>query len=635
MRLRLGYDFVTDIPGTKEFQSALQTYLAALALRVGQPSLAEYATVSGIPVTFRIEFPFCMSTEGGSFEFVHVLTVTGIDTVFEAKFSVHLTDTIAVNIVSLESVITEPLVVNAVRKFIDTKQAVFYPEGGHPVQLQIVTVESSDYDYKSKKFVYHKATDEEIVEFLKRKVYWLGFKRGNQLTQVCIADLYDSVYLGVSAERLQQAAAILAAEGFVQIDSSGLYANAGTKLLQAARTLNSERAAFFKAKVLQEASVQAQSATGTSEGSALLDVFVSHATEDKAYVEPLVEALGAAGIRVWFDKSALEWGDDLRSSIDRGLANCRYGIVVFSKAFLQKKKWTEYELNSLFALEQPGRKVILPIWHDIRRDDLLQYGAGFADRLAKMLPKDSYEDIVESLLGLLGRSMKSQKRNLADETASLERIEPAKTWDVTEITLEAHYVNHAPDRQSFQCKAVAELPGKYVDDTSADGAIMRSEIESPALMVTGIDLRGVKALAWSATRLVLKDSKTKESRAFAGWVCDTREPKTLKFAIRSYEDTGIDPSQQAPVVAEPARAKPNAIAYAWYETPGNDSAKAKSFVRPSLQQDGWFTFENSFGEEAHGTKEEIAMRFAAFDKLLRMKHYLRMQHVSSDPAFAL
>jgi hypothetical protein len=31
----------------------------------------------------------------------------------------------------------------------------------------------------------------------------------------------------------------------------------------------------------------------------LFDVFVSHATEDKAYVEPLVEALKAAGIRVW------------------------------------------------------------------------------------------------------------------------------------------------------------------------------------------------------------------------------------------------------------------------------------------------------------------------------------------------
>jgi hypothetical protein len=88
------------------------------------------------------------------------------------------------------------------------------------------------------------------------------------------------------------------------------------------------------------------------------DVFISHSTADKPYVEPLVKALEAAGISVWFDKTAMEWGDSLRSEIDRGLASCRYGIVVFSKAFLNKKKWTEHELNALFAKEEPGKKVI-------------------------------------------------------------------------------------------------------------------------------------------------------------------------------------------------------------------------------------------------------------------------------------
>ena len=133
-------------------------------------------------------------------------------------------------------------------------------------------------------------------------------------------------------------------------------------------------------------------------------MFISHATEDKKYVVPLVKALEAAGIRVWFDQNTLEWGDDLRSSIDRGLANCRYGIVVFSKAFLGKKKWTEYELNSLFALEKVDRKVILPIWHDITHDDLIQYSPAFADRLAKILTTDTYEEIVDSLLAKLGRA---------------------------------------------------------------------------------------------------------------------------------------------------------------------------------------------------------------------------------------
>lgn len=47
------------------------------------------------------------------------------------------------------------------------------------------------------------------------------------------------------------------------------------------------------------------------------DVFVSHASEDKAYVDPLVTALEAAGISVWYDRLVLKWGDDLRPVIGR------------------------------------------------------------------------------------------------------------------------------------------------------------------------------------------------------------------------------------------------------------------------------------------------------------------------------
>ena len=131
-------------------------------------------------------------------------------------------------LVSDESVITEPIVINTVRKFIDTKKAVFYPKGQHPSDLQIVTLGSADYDYKTEQ--YHKATDEQIADLLKKKVYWLGFRRGNQTTSVCIADPYDAVYLGVPTQRLEQAAAILGADGLVEV--SGLYAHAGNKLLR-------------------------------------------------------------------------------------------------------------------------------------------------------------------------------------------------------------------------------------------------------------------------------------------------------------------------------------------------------------------------------------------------------------------
>ena len=75
------------------------------------------------------------------------------------------------------------------------------------------------------------------------------------------------------------------------------------------------------------------------------DVFISHASEDKEdFVKPLVEALQASGYRVWYDDFTLKIGDSLRRSIDNGLKNSRYGIVIFSSAFFAKN-WTQYEVD--------------------------------------------------------------------------------------------------------------------------------------------------------------------------------------------------------------------------------------------------------------------------------------------------
>jgi hypothetical protein len=85
------------------------------------------------------------------------------------------------------------------------------------------------------------------------------------------------------------------------------------------------------------------------------DVFISHASEDKAVVaKPLADMLQAKGLKVWYDEYTLSIGDNLRRSIEQGLAGSRYGIVVLSPNFFAKK-WTQLELDGLFALERLGR----------------------------------------------------------------------------------------------------------------------------------------------------------------------------------------------------------------------------------------------------------------------------------------
>lgn len=133
------------------------------------------------------------------------------------------------------------------------------------------------------------------------------------------------------------------------------------------------------------------------------DVFICHASEDKPFVDPLVTALKAAGIKVWYDKDKMKWGDNLRTFIDNGLLNSRFGIVVLSNAFLRGKRWTEHEFNGLFAKESAGRKVILPIRHGITSDDLVGYSPSFLDRISMDSHKNSIEEIVRNLKAILER----------------------------------------------------------------------------------------------------------------------------------------------------------------------------------------------------------------------------------------
>src|SRR5882672_5293005 len=92
------------------------------------------------------------------------------------------------------------------------------------------------------------------------------------------------------------------------------------------------------------------------------DVFISHAYEDKeAIARPLAEALQKAGLKVWFDEFSLRVGDSLSQSINKGLAQSKYGVVIISHAFLAKQ-WPQRELAGLFGKEDDNRNIILPIW---------------------------------------------------------------------------------------------------------------------------------------------------------------------------------------------------------------------------------------------------------------------------------
>jgi hypothetical protein len=131
------------------------------------------------------------------------------------------------------------------------------------------------------------------------------------------------------------------------------------------------------------------------------DVFISHASEDKGeIVRPLAHALQSGGLRVWYDEFELKIGDSLRRKIDHGLSRSRFGVVVFSKVFLSKG-WTNYELDGIVTKSVSGEQVLLPIWHNITKKEIVDFSPSLADKVARSTSTHTVEDIAQEIVDLI------------------------------------------------------------------------------------------------------------------------------------------------------------------------------------------------------------------------------------------
>ena len=139
----------------------------------------------------------------------------------------------------------------------------------------------------------------------------------------------------------------------------------------------------------------------TESGLEIHDVFISHASEDKDdFVRPLANALIEQGLNVWYDEMTLKIGDSLRQKIDKGLANSRVGLVILSPSFI-KKGWTNYELDGIVTRTVSGEQVLLPIWHNITKQQVVDFSPSLADKVARSTATHTIEEIAEEIANLL------------------------------------------------------------------------------------------------------------------------------------------------------------------------------------------------------------------------------------------
>ena len=112
----------------------------------------------------------------------------------------------------------------------------------------------------------------------------------------------------------------------------------------------------------------------------IYDVFISHANSDKIeYVNQLKQSLDKLGIRVFYDKDTLEWGDKWKDKILEGVRQAEFAIIVISENFFGRE-WTEKELYEFLNRQNSsGQKIILPILYKINFSQLKKEYPSVAD----------------------------------------------------------------------------------------------------------------------------------------------------------------------------------------------------------------------------------------------------------------
>ena len=234
LRLELTAAFDFDKP---ELLPTMTAHLANEAKRLRSPRPECYVTLDGLPLAFgKFQWPFHRSTSGADTYVVHgeIHLADGGEHNLHAKIAASVTLTFAEIVPAMEQPYAETFVYNAVRKTVDLGQLEFLKSGNR----QPVPVTTRYYSRWGHKFLFTETTDEERLDYLLRKVYWLSGVLGES-KPVWIADPRDAQYLNTAEADLLRMAGHEAGEGLLVLD--GEYAAATPKLM--------ERAPEYRAKL--------------------------------------------------------------------------------------------------------------------------------------------------------------------------------------------------------------------------------------------------------------------------------------------------------------------------------------------------------------------------------------------------
>ncbi len=178
-----------------------------------------YVSLTGLPLSFELKWPFHRSTSGADFWVLHGdIRLEGAEGL-HAPVAVNLSATVREVLPSLEPKDTEAPVINALRKEVDHRQLEFVKSG----KMVPVHFSSRHYDFKRGKWVFGKASEELMEQLVARKVYWQTRLVGGS---VWIGDPTEALYVETTTEHVLETARKLAQQGLMTVEGDRAAANA-------------------------------------------------------------------------------------------------------------------------------------------------------------------------------------------------------------------------------------------------------------------------------------------------------------------------------------------------------------------------------------------------------------------------
>ncbi len=176
-------------------------------------------TLAGLPLSFELHWPFHKSTSGADFWVLHADIRLENSSGLHAPVAVNLSATVRELMPSLEPKDAEDPVINTLRKEVDRRQIEFVKSG----KLVPVHFSSRHYDFKRNKWVFGKASDDDVRLLIARKVYWQTRLVGGP---VWIGEPAEALYVEASVMHILEIARSLASEELMTLEGEWASANA-------------------------------------------------------------------------------------------------------------------------------------------------------------------------------------------------------------------------------------------------------------------------------------------------------------------------------------------------------------------------------------------------------------------------